>query len=135
MIPHPRLRMLLVAALAASLVVNVFLVGYALRGQQEFIGTNPIIENVVSDYPAEVRSEFRNILRENRDRTLAAVRDLREARSTLTDAANASPFDEAEVRSAMTGVRSRTEALQGLMQEFLLEALKRISAQQRSSSR
>lgn len=122
-------RVLLVAALAASLVANVFFFGYALRGHQEFIGAGPIAGNVLSDYPTEVRSAFRQILRENRDRALAAVRDLREARRALTAAANASPFDEAEVREAMTRVRSRTDALQGLIQDFLVDALKETYAQ------
>ena len=49
-------RVLLVAALAASLVANVFFFGYALRSQQEFIGAGPIAGNVLSDYPTEVRS-------------------------------------------------------------------------------
>lgn len=117
-------RVLLVAALAASLVANVFFFGYAVRGQQEFVGASPIAENVLTDYPAEVRSEFRRILRENRDRALAAVRELREARSAMAAAANASPFDEAALRSAMTRVRSRTDALQALIQDFLVDALK-----------
>ena len=40
-------------------------------------------------------------------------------------AANATPFDDAEVERAMLDVRAATETLQRLMQEFLLEALQR----------
>ncbi len=118
-------RLVLSAALAVSVLVNVFLLGFAARS----IGTVPIAGNLAESvgraYPAEVRAEFRNLLRENRPRALAALRDLRQARENLVRAANAAHQDEAEIESAMGDVRAATEALQRLMQDFLLEALMR----------
>lgn len=118
-------RLVLSAALAVSVLANVFLLGFAARS----VGTVPIAGNLAESvggaYPAEVRAEFRNLLRENRPRTLAALRDLRQAREDLVRAANVAPQDEAEIERAMRDVRAATEALQRLMQDFLLEALMR----------
>lgn len=118
-------QLLLVAALALSILANVFLLGFAARS----MGTGPdagvLAESVGGTDPSEVRAEFRNLLRENRPRTFAALRDLRQARQDLATAANAATFNEAEVERAMQDVRAATETLQRLMQEFLLEALRR----------
>ena len=117
-------RLVLAAALAVSVLANVFLLGHAARN----IGGVPIAGNLAASvgaaYPPEVRAEFRNLLRENRPRTLVALRDLRQARVDLVRAANAAPLDEAEIERAMGDVRAATEALQRLMQHFLLDALK-----------
>ncbi|ESR23482.1 periplasmic heavy metal sensor [Lutibaculum baratangense] len=118
-------RLALAVALGASLLANAFLLGFAVRntGQGPFAGFQA--ESIGRSYPDQVRAEFRNLLRENRPRALAALRELREARRNLAAAANAATFDEAEVERIMQDVRTATEALQRLMQEFLLEALRR----------
>lgn len=118
-------QLMLVTALALSILANVFLLGFVARN----IGTGPdagiLAENIGGAYSPEVRAEFRNLLRENRPRTFSALRDLRQARQDLATAANAATFNEAETERAMQDVRAATEMLQGLMQEFLLEALRR----------
>lgn len=118
-------QLALVAVLVLSVLANVFLLGYAARNMGAGPDAGILAQSVGGAYPAEVRAEFRNLLRENRPRTVEALRDLREARQNLATAANAVPFDEAEVERAMQDVRAATETLQRLMQEFLLEALKR----------
>lgn len=118
-------QLALVALLALSVLANVFLLGFAARNIGAGADTGVLVESVGGAYPAEVRAEFRDLLRENRPRTVAALRDLRQARQNLATAANTTPFDEAEIERAMQDVRAATETLQRLMQEFLLEALKR----------
>lgn len=119
------LQLMLFAMLAVSVLANVFLLGFAARNMGVVSDGGALVESVGGAYPAEVRAEFRNLLRENRPRTFAALRDLRQARQGLATAANAATLDEAEVERAMQDVRATTEALQRLMQEFLLEALRR----------
>jgi len=118
-------QLALVAVLALSVLANVFLLGFAAKNMGAGPDAGILAESVGGSYPAEVRAEFRNLLRENRPRTVAALRDLRQARQNLATAANATPFDDAEVERAMLDVRAATETLQRLMQEFLLEALQR----------
>lgn len=118
-------QLLLLAGLALSILANVFLLGFVARS----VGTGPdagvFAESVGGAYPAEVRAEFRNLLRENRPRTLAALRDLRQARQGLATTANAATINEAEIERAMQDVRAATDKLQRRMQELLLEALRR----------
>lgn len=118
-------QLILVTALALSILANVFLLGFVARNMGAGPEAGVLAESIGAAYPAEVRTEFRHLLRENRPRTVAALRDLRQARQGLTTAMNKATFDEAAVERAMQNVRTATEALQSLMQEFLLEALKR----------
>lgn len=113
-------------ALGLSIAVNFFMVGYAVYTVREGGNARELIGSIASAYPPEVRQEFRSVLRDNRPRTLAALRDLRRARAGLTAAVNASPFDEAAVAAAMRNVRVATENLQATMQDYLLTALKRV---------
>jgi len=118
------LQIVLVGALALSLLANFFLAGYAFKQNRMGLGGGMVADALGSAYPQEVRSEFRKLLRENRREAFAAVRQLRQARRTLSDAAGATPYVEADVEQAMAGVRAATEALQAMMQGLLLEALK-----------
>lgn len=122
------LRLVLSAAFAASVLANVFLVGFVLRGQQEAPAAAILADGIIGTYPPEVRTEFRRVLRESRAEAGAALRDLREARRALSAAANAAPYDPAEVASAMAEVRRATDALQGVVQAVLLEALNTVRA-------
>ena len=84
-----------------------------------------VAEALVRAYPHEVRTEFRRLLRENRRQTFAALRDVRQAREALADAAGATPYVEADVQRAMERVRAATDELQSMMQGLLLEALRK----------
>ncbi|BBK30967.1 heavy-metal resistance protein [Stella humosa] len=128
MIRPSGLRLLLAAVLALSLVANFFLAGYALNDRGRAQAGGILAEGALAAYPEPVRQEFRRILRDNRLRTFAALRDMREARRSLAEAVNARPFDEAAVTRAMAAVRSATDGLQRLMQEFLLQALRETRA-------
>lgn len=123
---RPWIRIVVLIALGLSVALNFFMVGYAVHGIRQGGVARELIGGIASAYPPEVSQEFRSVLRENRLRTLAVLRDLRTARADLTAAANASPFDEAAVRAAMKNVRDATGNLQTTMQDYLLTALKRV---------
>jgi uncharacterized membrane protein len=119
---------IVLTALGLSLALNVFMLGYAAHGLREGTAVRALISDMARAYPPEVRQEFRAVLRENRPRTLAALRDLRTARTKLAAAVNAPSFDEAAVQAAMKNVRDATDNLQATMQDYLLTALKRVKA-------
>jgi uncharacterized membrane protein len=112
-------------ALGLSVALNVFLAGYVVSSLREGAGVRMLAGTVARAYPAEVRQEFRNVLRENRANTSKMVRDLREARARLTETVNAMPFDEAATDQAMRDVRDATATLQKGIQGHLMTALKR----------
>lgn len=118
------LQIVLVAALALSLLANFFLAGYAFKQNRMGLGGGMVAEALGSAYPQDVRSEFRKLLRENRREAFAALRQLRQARRTMSEATNATPYSQADVEQAMAGVRVATEALQAMMQGLLLQALR-----------
>ncbi|CAH1651840.1 putative membrane protein [Chelatococcus asaccharovorans] len=122
---RPWIRPLLAGVLLVSLVMNFFLLGFVLKDRWGARGTNILVEGVAASYSEDIRREFRHVLGENRQRTAAAIQDLRTARRELAATAGKSPFDEAEVKRAMAKVRTSTDALQALLQDFLLEALRR----------
>lgn len=118
------LQLGLVAALAISVIANAFLIGFVVKQTRSGLGGGGMVaEALVSAYPKEVRVEFRRLLRESRPDAVAALRELRQARRALADAASATPYVEADVKSAMQRVRAATDVLQEMMQGLLLEAL------------
>lgn len=118
------LRILLIVALCLSVLANVFMLGFIAKTFRSGLGAGVFTEELVRAYPQEVRDEFRRLLRQNRSRTFAMLRELRQARRALADSAGASPYVEADVRAAMQRVRDATNDLQNLMQGVLLEALR-----------
>lgn len=118
-------RLLLIGALALSVLANMFLLGHAVRNWGAGHDAVRLPEAIGAAYSPEVRAEFRNLLRADRRRALEALYDLREARQRLGAAVNAATLDVAEIERAMQDVRTATEALQRVMQELLLEAVKR----------
>ncbi len=124
------LQIFLVAALAVSVVANFFLAGYVVKQHRLGFGGGPgaVAEALVRSYPEEVRAEFRRLLREKRPVTFGALRELRQARRALADAASATPYVQADVEQAMTRVRTATDALLEMVQGLLLEALRNTRA-------
>lgn len=114
--------------LALSLGVNFFLLGYALHGLRKGAAPRVLLSEIASTYPPEVRKEFRGVLRDNGARTFQALRELRAARTIVAAAQTAKPFDQAAVKDAMAGVRTATTSLQATMQDYLLMALKNVTA-------
>jgi len=115
----------IVIGLGLSVALNIFLIGYAAHGLREGATARNLVENIASIYPPDVRQEFRSVMRENRSRTLTALRDLRRARTNLAATIAASDYDEAAVRAAMKDVRDVTDNLQAVIQDYLLTALER----------
>lgn len=118
------LQIALVVALALSVLANFFMLGALVKVNRAGFGGGAVAEALVRAYPAEVRTEFRRLLRENRGQTFAALREVRQARRALADASGATPYVEADVEQAMQRVRTATDALQSMMQALLLEALR-----------
>jgi uncharacterized membrane protein len=106
-----------------SLLGNFFSLGYVFKRERDAPAISILAEGAFSAYPDDVRAEFRRLLRENRSRTVEALRNLREARRELA-AVSSSPLNENAVRKAMSDVRAATDTLQRLMQDLLLEALR-----------
>lgn len=117
------LRWVLLAIFVASLLGNVFSLGYIFKRERNAPAMSILAEGAFSAYPEDVRTEFRRLLRDNRAQTVQALRQLREARRALASA-SAAPLKEVEVTKAMADVRAATDALQRLMQDLLLEALR-----------
>ncbi|MGH0343959.1 periplasmic heavy metal sensor [Sinorhizobium meliloti] len=118
------LRTVLFAVFVASLVGNFFSLGYVLKTKRDAPAMSILAESAFSAYPEEVRLEFRRLLRDNRPQTIEALRKLREARRKLASVASSSSLSEADVTKAMADVRNATDALQRLMQNLLLKALR-----------
>jgi uncharacterized membrane protein len=118
------LQIALVVGLAVSVLANVFMLGFIAKTWRTGLGAGPVVETFVRAYPDDVRAEFRRLLRENRARTFAALRELRQARRALADASGATPYVEADVLRAMERVRTAMDGLQAMMQDLLLEALR-----------
>ncbi|MDW9414256.1 periplasmic heavy metal sensor [Sinorhizobium meliloti] len=118
------LRTVLFAVFVASLVGNFFSLGYVLKTKRDAPAMSILAESAFSAYPEEVRLEFRRLLRDNRPQTIEALRKLREARRKLASVASSSSLNEADVTKAMADVRNATDALQRLMQNLLLKALR-----------
>ena len=117
--------MAVLIVLGLSVALNIFLIGYAVHGLREGAEARNLVENVARIYPPDVRQEFRSVMRENRPRTFAALRDLRRARTNLAATIAASDYDEVAARAAMKDVRDATDNLQAVIQDYLLTALKR----------
>jgi len=118
------LQIVLVVALALSVIANFFMLGFVVKTTRSGLGGGIAAEALVGAYPKEVRTEFRRLLRQNRQQAFAALRDVRQARRALADASGATSYVEADVEQAMQRVRAATDALQTLMQGLLLEALR-----------
>ena len=119
------LQIALAVALALSVIANFFMLGALVKINRAGLGGGIVAEALVRAYPQEVRTEFRRLLRENRRQTFAALREVRQAREALADAASATPYVEADVQRAMERVRAATDDLQSMMQGLLLEALRK----------
>jgi uncharacterized membrane protein len=130
---HGRGAYLVVAALAISLLANVFAASFILG--QWFSNTRP--EAVISAprYPQPIRSAAREALRENRGELIPALVRLRRARLAMFDAARAAEFEPATLEAAMAEVRSATTAVQAIAQGALAKAIRGASPQDRATIR
>jgi uncharacterized membrane protein len=109
-------RILLGMLLGASLLANAAVLGFVLR-DGDMRGGRP---GGMPDLPAALRSEYRDVLRENKGSLGAPLRALRDARRTLTTVAMARPYDRDAVIAAMARVRDASLAVQDEGQRLLL---------------
>jgi uncharacterized membrane protein len=109
-------RILLGMLLGASLLANAAVIGFVLR-DGDMRGGRP---GGMPDLPAELRTEYRAVLRENRDSLATPLRALREARHAMMDVAMARPYDRDAVITAMARVRAASIAVQDEGQRLLL---------------
>jgi uncharacterized membrane protein len=109
-------RILLGLLLGASLLANAAVIGVVLR-DGDMRGGRP---GGMPDLPPELRSEYRAVLKENRDSLANPVRALRDARHAMMEAALARPYDRPTVITAMDRVRDASIAVQDEGQRLLL---------------
>jgi uncharacterized membrane protein len=115
------LRVVFWIIVCGSLLANAVVLGFAWRASELREIANGGTGGF-ADLPQDIRAEFRDILRQNRDELLAPLAELGKARREMFAAAAARPYDRAAVEAAMARVRIASTALQMKGQELLLQA-------------
>lgn len=115
-------RILLIAVLAVSLLLNALAAGAALRAyrlRSEILG--PDVATAL--FPREVRRDIARAVAARGEPLKTAVRSVVEARKTVVAAAIARPFDRAATETAMAELRIRADAALAEAQGVVLDAL------------
>jgi uncharacterized membrane protein len=118
--------------LTASLCLNLFLGGAWLAGRWFERRVETTAASVMRAYPPEVRRDALRRLLQDRAGLRAAVGGLREARGRMVAVMRADTLDRAALDAAMAEVRSRTGALQALLQSALADTLAETPAGERA---
>jgi uncharacterized membrane protein len=119
------LRIAFWVLVAVSLLGNAVAIGLMSRAQDlrtEINGGGMGFAGL----PDEVRTEFRNLFRENRRDFAPLVTELGDARRAMFAAGAAQPFDPAATEAAMARVRAASAALQAKGQELLMQAFRNV---------
>lgn len=114
--------MLLIGALALSLLGNAATVGAVLRFQAlrgEMLG--PAAESAL--FPRETRRALRATLADNKARLLPQVHAVVALRAELVAEAQKRPFDRAAVAAQMAALRLASDGLLAEVQSLLLDRL------------
>lgn len=125
---------IVLAALAMSLVANLFVVSF-VAGEWSGANTRPASLGQILPYPESIRADVRKELRDNRAILAPALRRVREARIAMYEAARAPSLDETALKAAMAEMRSATTALQEISQDALAKALASATAEERAAIR
>jgi uncharacterized membrane protein len=133
MILRGRGAILVIAALAVSLVANVFAASFVVGQWFGSTRLEPIIS--APRYPQSIRAAAREELRRSRGEVGPALARLRRARLAMFDAAWAPELDPAALETAMAEVRAATTSLQAIAQAALAKAIRAASPQERASIR
>ncbi len=115
-------RLILIGALALSLIGNAVAVGGALRLaalRAEVLG--PAADSAL--FPRATRLVLREALKAHQAELLPPLHDLARQRAVLVATASARPFDRAAVAAEMAEIRRMTDALLAQTQTILLDAL------------
>lgn len=134
MILQGRAAKIVVAALAMSLVANLFVVSF-IAGEWSGANTRLLSLGQILPYPESIRADVREELRDNRAALAPALRRVREARMAMFEVARAPNLDEAALKTAMAEMRSATTALQEISQDALAKALASATAEERAAIR
>ena len=125
--PRNRGRILLVAALAISLLFNAMAVGAVLKLRHmclSLLGEDSAALMLPPDLRADIR---RALVADGPNLNLALARVVA-ARKTVVALASASPFDPAATDQAMTKVRAEVTTLMAAAQATVLDELTRRAA-------
>jgi uncharacterized membrane protein len=115
-------RIVLIAALAVSLLGNALAAGAVLRFralQTELLG--PAAEQAL--FPRAVRRDLRAALRENAETLRPALHRLAEDRAAVVAAGAARPFDRAALDAAMVAMRAQLDTTLGAVQQVVGDRL------------
>lgn len=119
---HDTGRIVLIAALAVSLLGNALAAGAVLRFralQTELLG--PAAEQAL--FPRAVRRDLRAALRENAETLRPALHRLAEDRAAVVAAGAARPFDRAALDAAMVAMRAQLDTTLGAVQQVVGDRL------------
>ncbi|WP_162146154.1 periplasmic heavy metal sensor [Inquilinus limosus] len=133
--PRRRTMLVLAIALAASLCLNLFAGGAWLAGRWLDRRVEAVAASVMRPYPPELRRDVLRRLLQDRAELRAAVAGLLEARQRMFALMRADPLDRAALEEAMAEVRTRTGALQALLQSALADSLMETPAEERREIR
>lgn len=123
-------RMVLIAVLAASLLLNALAAGAALRAyrlRSELLGPDA----VAVFFSRDTRRDISRALARSADPLRAALRDAALARKAVVDTAETRPFDRAATAAAMETFRARANEALALTQGVILDTLEARAAQGR----
>lgn len=116
-----------------SLAVNLLVVGaiagkfLAHRHGHFFHGHRAFFKSLSE----ERRTELRNIMHEAREPVRPLWKKAREARKAVADAMRAEPYDEAELRKALTNLMEAEVAARSASEDMVLSIVTKLSAEER----
>lgn len=116
------LRTAVFVLLTISLAANFFTIGYLVHRWQS--GSSAFSMALAERYSPDVQRAFREVLRDNRSTLRTVLAELRAVRDVQEALSRQHPVDEAAMREAMAQVRTKTEALQRILQDYLLTVLR-----------
>lgn len=79
------------------------------------------------------RQAFRSLFSENKEEMRALRQQVRQARTAVHSALIAEPFDKAELKQALDGLRSATGTAQNALHGALLEVAPKLSLEERTA--
>ncbi|MCB2114872.1 MAG: hypothetical protein KDE00_00870 [Rhodobacteraceae bacterium] len=120
-------RIVLIVALAVSLLFNAIAAGAALRAHRlksELLGPDA----AAAMFPRDIRRDIARELAGGDAPLKTAIRAAIEARRAVVDTAAAEPFDRAATEAAMADLRVKADAALAAAQGVVLDALTRRAA-------
>jgi uncharacterized membrane protein len=117
--------------LLISVCLNLFAAGALVAarwGDRPFVSAASV---AMAALPPSLRQELRQELRARRAEVRAAIADLRAARLAMVQVMRKDPLDREALERSMIDVRSKTAALQALLQSAVAASLEKVPASER----